>query len=74
MNAIDFLLEVNALCCGFHTNERGYTKATNSELRRWLQMGAVVINGVRPKPFDVIEFPVTSMVLFPKGARKCTLL
>jgi len=74
MNAIDFLLEINKVCGGFHTNEKGSAKASNSELRRWLQMGAIRINNTRPKPFDIIEFPITDLVLFPKGDRRCTLV
>lgn len=41
--------------------------ASNSEIRRWLEQSAVVINGVKPKPKDLITFPVTSLIFFPKS-------
>jgi len=44
-------------------------KATNSELKRWLQNKAVQINGERPKFDDEVDFPIASMVLFPKKNR-----
>ena len=48
--------------------------ASNSELRRWLIKRSVVINGVRPLPHDKICFPIASLVFFPKGKRKCTMV
>jgi len=36
-----------------------------SEVRRWLENGAVEINGKRPKPNDPLEWPVWSLVFFP---------
>lgn len=46
--------------------------ASNSEVRRWLEQSAVLINGVKPKPKDVIQFPVTQLVFFPKNPNSRT--
>ena len=49
--------------------------ASQSEVRRWIKSGSVLINGERPTDFDhVLTFPITELILFPKGKRKCTLL
>lgn len=45
---------------------------SNGELRRWLNNGSVLINGVKPKPSDRIEYPVTQLVYFPKNPNKRT--
>lgn len=49
-------------------------EASNSERRRWLEHGAVLLNGTKPKPQDEISFPVTQLVFFPNGARRTTML
>lgn len=67
MTCWDFLKELNQVC-HFMSRERT-GKATNSEMKRWLQNNSVIINGVRPKFDDPVDFPVTQMVLFPKKNR-----
>lgn len=47
--------------------------ATNSERRRWLQNKAVVVNGSALGPDDPMP-PVESLVFFPKGRRRTTML
>ena len=47
-----------------HSIERS-GEASWSEVRRWLQNGAVEVNGKRPKPNDPLEWPVWSLVFFP---------
>ena len=54
--------------------ERPCTNPTNAEIKRWLDQGAVVINGIRPKAKDQINFPITSLVFFPKAPRKTTVI
>ncbi len=54
--------------------ERPCTEATNSEIKRWLKSGSVIINGKRPNINDEIEFPITELVFFPKGKRKTTMI
>lgn len=43
--------------------------ATNAEKKRWLQNGAVLINGERADWNEKLDFPIGSLVLFPKGNR-----
>lgn len=66
MKALDFLKELHAVC-HFQTREgakRG--EASGSELRRWFNNKAVVVNGA-PVAWDTeLQFPLQSFVLFPK--------
>ena len=67
MTAFDFLKMLHDDWCTFQTREGAKVgKASYGELRRWMLNGAVVINGHRVKPMDIVEFPIESMVLFPK--------
>lgn len=43
--------------------------ASRSEVRRWLDAGAVWCNGETLTANEPIDFPVFSLVLFPKGNR-----
>jgi hypothetical protein len=59
--------------CAFQTREGARVgRASNSELRRWIENGAVIVNGERVSPTELMDFPVSSVVLFPK--RPVTLL
>jgi len=64
MTAWDFLKDLHTTC-NFMSRERA-GRATNSELKRWLQNQSVSINGVRMKFDQQVTFPVTEMFLFPK--------
>lgn len=70
MRAIDYLLRLNAIC-NFQSIEKPQ-QATNSEIRRWFQNKAVVINGAAVA-FDLEIDEIFSLVLFPKSKRKITL-
>jgi len=48
--------------------------ASNGEVKRWIEQGAVLINGKRCKPFDAISLPIESLILFPKGKNRNTLI
>ncbi len=37
---------------------------SNGELRRWLTAGSVRINGERPKPGDIVNFPISQLIYF----------
>jgi len=63
MTAWDFLKDLNNVCCFMSRERTG--RATNSELKRWCENKAVSINGNRVKFNDEIQFPITSMFLFP---------
>ena len=60
-------------CCPGSQEGEMRGKPSNSELRRWLKNGAVIVNGQRPKPGDTIEWPITELVFFPSGIQKTTI-
>ncbi len=50
-------------------------KPSNGELRRWIQKNALFCNGQTVEAFGVIEFPITSLVLFPQNDKaRCSLV
>jgi hypothetical protein len=58
-----------------HSREgHGVSPASGSELRRWLEKGAILINGVYPKPQDAVKYPITQLVLHAKSKNRCTLV
>jgi len=73
MIALDVLLEFHDALGGLWSTEKPGTRASKSELRRWFDNKAVVINGVAVGWRDHLEF-WESLVLFPNGKRKTTLL
>lgn len=71
MTAFDFVKSFPHLPCDWNGNLP--IKPSNSCIRRWLDSGAILINGVKPKSKDLIEFPVWQMIFFPKNPKKrCT--
>lgn len=54
--------------------ERPCSVMSNAELRRHIQQGGVLINSERVSVDEKIDFPVFSIVFFPSGKRKTTLL
>lgn len=66
VNAWQFLRELHEVC-QFQTREgKKVGKASASELKRWCQNGAFVINGEKVAWDELIDFPVFSIMLFPK--------
>lgn len=47
---------------------------SNGELRRHIQQGGVLVNGERVMPDELIDFPVFSLVFFPKSRDRRTTL
>ena len=48
---------------------------SNGELKRHMQQGGVLINGEKVSPDEPIDFPVFSLVFFPKSkTRRATLV
>jgi hypothetical protein len=48
--------------------------ASGSAVRRWLQEGSLVIDGERISPDEMLDYPIWSVVLFPKSnERRVTL-
>jgi len=70
MNAWELLMNLNKVC-HFMSRERS-GKASNSELKRWIKNQALVINGEKVKWDEIMDFPIFSVVLFPKN--RVTLL
>jgi len=67
MTAYEFLKVLHSLC-HFQTREGSKVgKASLSELRRWCNNKAVIINNKRVSWNEEINFPVTQMILFPKN-------
>jgi hypothetical protein len=56
----------------FSTENSIKGEPSNSEIHRWLENKAVIINNESPKPEDIIKFPITSLIFFPGGTRRTT--
>ncbi len=55
--------------------EQGCKAMSGGELRRHIQQGGVLINTERVQPDELVDFPVFSVVFFPKSAtRKSTIV
>lgn len=74
MNMHQLLKSINEVCC-FHSKQQRGKRATNSELYNWIKQGSLVLNGeICNDPKEVIDFPIFSVVLFPKSKHRTTLL
>ena len=47
---------------------------SNSELRRHMKQGGILINGEKVTPEEPIDFPVFSLVFFPNSEKRRTTL
>ena len=47
---------------------------SNGELKRHMQQGGVLVNGESVTPDENIDFPVFSLVFFPKSTNRRTTL
>lgn len=57
------------------SKERPAQPMSNGELKRLMQQGGVLVNGERVAPDEPMDFPVFSLVFFPKSAaRRVTLV
>jgi len=65
MTALQFVLSMRPAIP--MSAETPCTQASNSEIRRWLDQSAVIINGKKPKANEQITLPVTSLIFFPKS-------
>lgn len=67
MNAWMFLRSLHEVC-SFQTREGTKVgKASSSELKRWIQNKALIINGETIAWDELMDFPIFSVVLFPKN-------
>lgn len=66
MNFWQWLRSLHEIC-HFQTREgKKVGTASNSELKRWIQNKALVVNGEVVQWDELVDFPFTSVVLFPK--------
>lgn len=66
MNAWEFLRGLHEVC-NFQTREgKKVGKASSSELKRWVQNKALIVNGETVEWDEQMDFPMWSVVLFPK--------
>ena len=73
MNMLTFLNSLRP-ALPFST-EKPCTLVSNSELRRWIANGSVLVNSERVTWDELVNFPVFSLVFFPaSGKRKTTIL
>lgn len=73
MTAINWLFLLNEACYGFHSIEKSCPiKASKSEIRRWFENKAIIINGKSILYNEKIN-EIDSLILFPNGKRKITL-
>lgn len=57
------------------SKENPASPPSNAEIRRWLDQGAVHINGRPHKANEIVTLPVTSLIFFPKSRnRRATVL
>lgn len=73
MTALEYLKGLPFLPVSQERSKLG--RPSNQELKRWLERGCVMINGEYPKITDEVEFPILSLVFFPKNKnKKCTMV
>lgn len=72
MTAFEYLCGLPILPHSAQEGVRG--QPSRSEVKRWLRTGSVLLNGAFPQPSDEIEFPITSLVFFPKSPRRRTTM
>lgn len=47
---------------------------SNGELKRHITQGGVLVNGEKVTHTEKIDFPVFSLVFFPKGLKRTTII
>lgn len=62
------------LICQFQSIETPNKIASGSEIRRWMEQNAVIVNGEKLSPKEVMGFPIISVVLFPKSEIRRTTI
>jgi hypothetical protein len=72
MNVLQYILSLKPAVP--MSNEKPCSHASNSEVRRWINDGSVLINYYRWTPEEELDCPVVSLVFFPKGKRRTTLV
>lgn len=71
VTALEWLLSIGEKGFWDHSEKKA---ASRSLLRRWVEQGIIRFNGKILKPNDMLDFPILSVVLFPKTPEKYTTL
>lgn len=72
MKAWEFIRDLHSVC-KFQTREgKKVGVASASELKRWIMNRALIVNGEHVAWNEEMDFPIISVVLFPKN--RITLL
>lgn len=76
ITALQWLMDIHTLGAGrFWSMDKPLERASNSELKRWLEKGCLQINGTIVGAKDILTLPIHSAVLFPKNSkRRITLI
>lgn len=76
-----WFISLSAFCGGFMSTETNggkgsrSSKASKSELKRWLENGVVEVNGEKLEWNEPMDFPIFQLVLFPTNPHKrCTMV
>ena len=73
LTGLQYILSLHELCRFMSTERPGV--ATNGEVRRWLQSRVVIVNGYPLEANETIDYPIRSLVLFPKSpVRRTTIV
>ena len=72
VTVLSYVLDWNKYFGGLMSVEKPGTKASNSEIRRWIDQGAIQINTESWKQNEEMPPMVWSFILFPKSSRKRT--
>lgn len=75
MTAFEFVktLEKEWKCVPMVMHGNKPIRASNGQIKRWLNMGAISINNKRVKETEMIEFPIKEMTFFPKNKNRCSI-
>lgn len=57
-----------------YSAEKPNTICSNSELRRWMANGSVLVNSEKVVWDEPVDFPVFSIVFFPKSDKRKTTI
>ena len=55
------------------STEHPCTETSNSELKRWFEKSAIIIDGVAVQKDAEIRMPVKELIFFPNGRRRVTM-
>lgn len=73
LTALQFMIRLNEMSKFWNHEEK--KPASNSVLRRWIEQGAILFNGERMLPNENVDFPLFSVIIFPKSeSKRITLL